>query len=291
MAIDNLDFSRYQLGWSDDQIPVFKPKKGINEAIVREMSGIKNEEKWMLDFRLNALKKFEKQPMVPWFADRMPISISTISTTTSSPRRIRLTLEDLPTTSRTPTSDWASPRPNASTWRRHGAVESEVSFTAIARLRASRRPLLRYGHRDSWYPISCASTSARVIPPTTTSSPRLTSAVWSGGSFIYVPPASMSTSRCRPTFDHHREHGPVRAHADHRGRRVPGHYVEGCSRPVYSTDSLHSAVVETRRSSGRTDHVHDDSELVEQRLNSSPSAPAPRPRPTSSGLTATLVRD
>jgi hypothetical protein len=50
MAIDNLDFSRYQLGWSDEQIPVFKPKKGINEAIVREMSGIKNEEKWMLEF-------------------------------------------------------------------------------------------------------------------------------------------------------------------------------------------------------------------------------------------------
>ena len=72
MAIDNLDFSRYQLGWSDEQIPVFKPKKGINEAIVREMSGIKNEEKWMLDFRLNALKRFEKKPMLPWFATRMP---------------------------------------------------------------------------------------------------------------------------------------------------------------------------------------------------------------------------
>ena len=43
MTIENLDFSRYQLGWSDEQIPVFKPKKGINEAIVREMSGIKSE--------------------------------------------------------------------------------------------------------------------------------------------------------------------------------------------------------------------------------------------------------
>ncbi len=44
MTIDNLDFSRYQLGWSDEQIPVFKPKKGLNEAIVREMSAMKNEE-------------------------------------------------------------------------------------------------------------------------------------------------------------------------------------------------------------------------------------------------------
>src|ERR1019366_10020784 len=72
MTVDNLDFSRYQLGWSDDQIPVFKPKKGINEAIVREMSGIKSEEPWMLDFRLNALKRFEKKPMLEWFASRMP---------------------------------------------------------------------------------------------------------------------------------------------------------------------------------------------------------------------------
>src|ERR1700731_1935140 len=72
MTVDNLDFSRYQLGWSDDQIPVFKPKKGINEAIVREMSGIKNEDKWMLDFRLHALKRFEKKPMLEWFASRMP---------------------------------------------------------------------------------------------------------------------------------------------------------------------------------------------------------------------------
>ena len=65
MTTVDLDFSRYKLGWSDDQIPVFKPKKGINEAIVREMSGIKKEEQWMLDFRLSALKRFEKKPMLP----------------------------------------------------------------------------------------------------------------------------------------------------------------------------------------------------------------------------------
>jgi len=105
MAIDNLDFSRYQLGWSDDQIPVFKPKKGINEAIVREMSGIKNEEKWMLDFRLSALKKFEKKPMVPWFASACRTSTSTTFTTTSSPPRIKLTGgRTSRTTSRTPTN-------------------------------------------------------------------------------------------------------------------------------------------------------------------------------------------
>jgi Fe-S cluster assembly protein SufB len=72
MSVENLDFSKYQLGWSDELDVVFKPKKGINEAIVREMSDIKSEAPWMRDFRLNALKRFEKKPMLPWFADRMP---------------------------------------------------------------------------------------------------------------------------------------------------------------------------------------------------------------------------
>jgi Fe-S cluster assembly protein SufB len=72
MTVENLDFSRYQLGWSDEMTPVFKPKKGLNEAIVREMSDIKSEPDWMRDFRLNSLKRFENKPMPPWFADRMP---------------------------------------------------------------------------------------------------------------------------------------------------------------------------------------------------------------------------
>ena len=72
MTVDNLDFSRYQLGWSDELDVVFKPKKGLNADIVREMSSIKNEAEWMRNFRLKALQRFEKKPMLPWFADRMP---------------------------------------------------------------------------------------------------------------------------------------------------------------------------------------------------------------------------
>lgn len=68
----DLDFTRYQLGWSDDQTPVFKAKKGINENVVREMFAMKDEPAWMLDFRLKALSRFEKKPMLPWFASRMP---------------------------------------------------------------------------------------------------------------------------------------------------------------------------------------------------------------------------
>ena len=72
MASTELDLSRYKLGWSDAEDYVFKPKKGLSEDIVREMSEMKGEPKWMRDFRLRALKKFYAKPMAPWFAVNMP---------------------------------------------------------------------------------------------------------------------------------------------------------------------------------------------------------------------------
>jgi len=72
MTNTELDLGRYKLGWSDVEDYVFKPKKGLSEEIVREMSEMKGEPKWMRDFRLRALKKFFSKPMAPWFAVNMP---------------------------------------------------------------------------------------------------------------------------------------------------------------------------------------------------------------------------
>ena len=63
MADIGVDLSRYALGWHDEVDYVFKPKRGLNEDIVKEISGIKNEPQWMLDFRLKSLRHFEKRPM------------------------------------------------------------------------------------------------------------------------------------------------------------------------------------------------------------------------------------
>ena len=72
MASTDLDLGRYKLGWSDVEDYVFKPKKGINVEIVNEMSEMKGEPDWMRQFRLRALKNFERKPMAPWFAVNMP---------------------------------------------------------------------------------------------------------------------------------------------------------------------------------------------------------------------------
>src|SRR5579863_555126 len=72
MATEELDLGRYKLGWSDVEDYVFKPRKGLSEDIVREMSEMKNEPGWMRTFRLKALKRFMAKPMAPWFAVNMP---------------------------------------------------------------------------------------------------------------------------------------------------------------------------------------------------------------------------
>jgi Fe-S cluster assembly protein SufB len=72
MATTELDIGRYQLGWSDEEDYVFKPRKGLSEEIVREMSAMKHEPEWMLKFRLSSLKRFYAKPMMPWFAIKMP---------------------------------------------------------------------------------------------------------------------------------------------------------------------------------------------------------------------------
>ena len=73
MSSLDLDLSKYELGWSDAENYVFKPKRGLTEAIVREMSWMKNEPQWMLDYRLKSLEIFKRRPMPNWGGDTSEI--------------------------------------------------------------------------------------------------------------------------------------------------------------------------------------------------------------------------
>ena len=248
MSIDNLDFSRYQLGWSDDQIPVFKPKKGINEAIVREMSGIKNEQPWMLEFRLNALKRFEKKPMLDWFATRMPdLDFNDIYYYIKPTGGQVDRWEDLPDAIK-------------NTYERLGIPEAERKYLAGVTAQYESEVVFHRNREDlerlgvlfcdmdtavREYPDLVKKYFGSVIPPNDNKFAALNSAVWSGGSFIYVPPGVKVDQPLQAYFRINTENmgqfERILIIAD-EGSQV--HYVEGCSAPVYSTDSLHSAVVE-----------------------------------------------
>ncbi len=248
MTVESLDFSRYQLGWSDDQIPVFKPQKGVNEAIVREMSAMKNEEKWMLDFRLHALARFEKKPMLPWFATRMPdLDFNDIYYYIKPTENQVNRWEDLPDAIKT-------------TYERLGIPEAERKYLAGVTAQyesevvfhRNREDLERLGVlfcdmdtavRD--YPDLVRRYFGTVIPPNDNKFAALNSAVWSGGSFIYVPPGVKVDQPLQAYFRINTENmGQFERTLIIADEGSQVHYVEGCSAPVYSSDSLHSAVVE-----------------------------------------------
>ena len=248
MAIDNLDFSRYQLGWSDEQLPVFKPKKGLNEAIVREMSAMKSEEPWMLKFRLDALKRFEQKPMLPWFADRMPdLDFNDIYYYIKPTDHQVNSWEDLPDAIK-------------NTYERLGIPEAERKYLAGVTAQYESEVVFHRNREDlerlgvlfcdmdtavREYPDLVRKYFGTVIPPNDNKFAALNSAVWSGGSFIYVPPGVNVDQPLQAYFRINTENmGQFERTLIIADEGSQVHYVEGCSAPVYSTDSLHSAVVE-----------------------------------------------
>jgi Fe-S cluster assembly protein SufB len=248
MAIQDLDLSRYKLGWSDAEDYVFKPKKGLSEDIVKEMSEMKGEPEWMRTFRLNALKRFDRKPMAAWFANRMPdLDFDDIYYYVKPTEGQVREWDDLPDAIKNTYEKLGIPEAE----RRYLAgvtaqYESEVVFhrnredlEAQGILFCDMDTALRE-HEDlvrRWF--------GTIIPPNDNKFAALNSAVWSGGSFIYVPPGVKVDMPLQAYFRINTENmGQFERTLIIADEGSQVHYVEGCSAPVYTTDSLHSAVVE-----------------------------------------------
>jgi Fe-S cluster assembly protein SufB len=248
MASTQIDLSRYKLGWSDAEDYVFKPKKGLSEDIVREMSEMKGEPKWMRDFRLRSLKKFLAKPMAPWFAVNMP----------------DLNFDDIyyyvkPMEGQV--KDWeALPEAIKNTYEKLGIPEAERKYLAGVTSQYESEVVYHRNREDleaqgvlfcdmdtavREYPDIVRKWFATIIPPNDNKFAALNSAVWSGGSFIYVPPGVSVDMPLQAYFRINTENmGQFERTLIIADEGAQVHYVEGCSAPVYSTDSLHSAVVE-----------------------------------------------
>ena len=248
MATTELDLGRYQLGWSDAEDYVFKPRKGLSEEIVREMSAMKHEPEWMLNFRLNALKRFFRKPMVPWFASKMPdldfddifYYIKPIDKQVNAwdqlPESVKRTYEKLGI-------------PAAEQKYLAGVTAQYESEVVYHRNREDLERLgVLFSDMDSAvreHPDIVRKWFGRIIPPNDNKFAALNSAVWSGGSFIYVPPGVHVEMPLQAYFRINAENmGQFERTLIIADEGSQVHYVEGCSAPVYSSDSLHSAVVE-----------------------------------------------
>src|SRR2546421_1333920 len=237
----------YRFGWSDPAHYVFKPKKGLSEAVVEEISFMKSEPEWMRKFRLKALKHFQARPMPWWGANLSNIDFENIFYFIRSTEKQAKSWDDLPADIR-------------STWDKLGIPEAEKKY--LGGVSAQYESEVVYhkikAELDQMGVLFCDMDTAlrehpdivkeyfgTIIPPNDNKFAALNSAVWSGGSFIYVPPGVHIEMPLQAYFRINAENmGQVERTLIIVDEGAYVHYVEGCTAPIYSTDSLHSAVVE-----------------------------------------------
>src|ERR1700735_1413522 len=248
MASTELDLGRYSLGWSDVEDYVFKPKKGLSETVVCEMSEMKNEPDWMRSFSLRALKRFEAKPMKAWFAVNMPdLDFNDIYYYIKPTDHQVNSWEDLPDAIK-------------NTYERLGIPEAERKYLAGVTAQYESEVVFHRNREDlerlgvlfcdmdtavREYPDLVRKYFGTIIPPNDNKFAALNSAVWSGGSFIYVPPGVKVDQPLQAYFRINTENmGQFERTLIIADEGSQVHYVECCSPTVYSTHSLHSAVVE-----------------------------------------------
>jgi Fe-S cluster assembly protein SufB len=248
MTATDLDLGRYKLGWSDTVDYAFTPKKGLNEDVVREISWWKGEPDWMTNFRLKALRIFERKPMAPWFADNMP----------------GLDFDDIYYYLRpagAQVDEWDQlPEQMKATYEKLGIPEAERKYLAGVTAQYESEVVYHRNREDlekqgilfsdmdtavREHPEIVRRFFGKIIPPGDNKFAALNSSVWSGGSFIYVPPGVNCELPLQAYFRINAENaGQFERTLIIADEGAQVHYIEGCSAPVYSSESLHSAVVE-----------------------------------------------
>mgnify|MGYP003373467853 CR=1 FL=1 len=239
---------RYEYGWSDADTAGSTARRGLNEDVVRNISGLKNEPQWMLDLRLKSLRLFDRKPMPTWGSDLSGIDFQNIKYFVRSTEKQATSWEDLPADIKN-TYDRLG-IPEAEKQRLIAGVaaqyESEVVYHQIREDLEEKGVIFvdtDTGLREHGDIFKEYFTT--VIPAGDNKFASLNTAVWSGGSFIYVPPGVKVDIPLQAYFRINTENmGQFERTLIIADEGSYVHYVEGCTAPIYSSDSLHSAVVE-----------------------------------------------
>ena len=242
-----IDIGDYQFGFHDDVKPIASTGKGPTKEAVREISRIKGEPEWMLDFRLKSLEIFYKMPMQEWGPDLTGIDFDDIiyyQKPTDKPAR-----------------SWEEvPEKIKDTFEKIGIPEAERAYLAGASAQYESEVVYHnmkeeydklgivFTDTDSAlkeYPELFKKYFAKLVPPTDNKLAALNSAFWSGGTFIYVPKGVKVDIPLQTYFRINNEGtGQFERTLIIVDEGASVHYVEGCTAPTYSTASLHAAIVE-----------------------------------------------
>src|SRR6266852_414274 len=239
----------YSPGFHVPENYAFKSEKGLSRKVVEQISEMKGEPDWMRKFRLKSLELFEKRPMPTWGADLSGINFDDIYYYIKPVQEQGKTWDEVPAEIK-------------ETFDRLGIPQAERKFLAGVTAQYESEAVYHKVREDlekigviftdmdtalRLYPDLVKEYFGTIIPPSDNKFAALNSAVWSGGSFVYVPEGVRVEIPLQASF---------RINAQNMGQfertliiAAPGsyvHYVEGCTAPTYASDSLHSAVVEIK---------------------------------------------
>ena len=237
----------YMYGFSMPEEYVFKSRRGLDHEIVDQISVMKNEPEWMRDFRHRSLDIFLSKPMPTWGADLSEIQFDDIYYYLKPTEKAGTSWDDMPDSMK-------------NTFERLGIPEAERNFLAGVGAQYESE-VVYHSLQEVWTNLGVIFLDTdsglrehedifreyfgSIIPPSDNKFAALNSAVWSGGSFVYVPKGVTVDIPLQAYF---------RINAQNMGQfertliiveeGANVHYVEGCTAPIYASDSLHSAVVE-----------------------------------------------
>ncbi|MBL7256705.1 Fe-S cluster assembly protein SufB [Paractinoplanes lichenicola] len=239
---------KYEYGWADADVAGAAAQRGLSEAVVRDISAKKNEPEWMLNLRLKGLRLFDRKPMPNWGADLTGIDFQNIKYFVRSTEKQAASWEDLPEDIKATYDKLGIPE--AEKQRLVAGVaaqyESEVVYHAIREdLEEQGVLFLDTDTALKQHPEIFQEYFGTVIPVGDNKFAALNTSVWSGGSFIYVPKGVHVDIPLQAYFRINTENmGQFERTLIIADEGSYVHYVEGCTAPIYSSDSLHSAVVE-----------------------------------------------
>jgi len=248
MTTENLDMDYSKYDFKDStEMYVHLSKKGLTKDTVREISQLKEEPEWMLDFRLRAYDIFMKKPMPQWGGDLNKIDFQNIYYYAKASEKTEKNWEDVPESVKNTFDKLGIPEAEKKFLAGVGAqYESEVVYHNLRKDLADQGVLfLDTDSALKEHPEIFKKYFAKIIPPEDNKFAALNSAVWSGGSFIYIPPGVKVDMPLQAYFRINAENiGQFERTVIIADEGSEVHYIEGCTAPVYSSESLHSAVVE-----------------------------------------------
>lgn len=237
----------YKYGFHDEVESVLDTGKGLNEEVIRKISAFKQEPEWMLDFRLQAFHTFEKLPMPTWGPDLSEIDFQDFTYYKKVSQEAEVSWSDVPEAIK-------------NTFERLGIPEAERKYLAgvttqyeseavyhnmLDEVKEKGVIFLDIDSGLKEYPDLFRRYFATIVPPSDNKLAALNSAVWSGGSFIYVPKGVKLEKPLQSYFRINSESmGQFERSIIIVDDGAECAYIEGCTAPQYSKDSMHAAVVE-----------------------------------------------